>query len=221
MNALDLAVLAVVAVSAVFAFARGLTRETLSIVAWGGASLITVYGFNYAYGIVLRFIATPMLAELAAGAGLFLSSLIVLTIMTGSVAHLVQKSALSPIDRTLGLIFGLARGAVLVCLAYLVVDISLPPIDRPGWLTTAATAPYLAQGADALRNLLPETLQVKSLAVVDEAQHALDHATEARRAMGALSNPAPAAPVQPGREPAPAYRPGEQHDLDRLIRNTR
>ena len=46
MNAVDLGVLAVIALSAVFAFARGFVREALSIVAWVGAALITLYGFN-------------------------------------------------------------------------------------------------------------------------------------------------------------------------------
>ena len=46
MNALDLAVIAVIVLSAVFAFARGFVREALSIVAWVGAAAITLYGFN-------------------------------------------------------------------------------------------------------------------------------------------------------------------------------
>src|SRR5262245_26113513 len=99
MNGLDLAVVAVLRLAAVFAFARGFVREALSIVAWIGAALITLYGFNYLYRIVIRFITTPLLAELTAAAGLFLVSLIVLTILTGYVARVVQSSALSPIDR--------------------------------------------------------------------------------------------------------------------------
>ena len=132
MNALDLAIIAVIALSAVFAFARGFVREALSIGAWIGAAAITLYGFNHTYGIVIRFVTTPLLADLIAGAGLFVISLIALTILTGYVARFVQSSALSPIDRTLGLIFGLARGVLLVSLAYLVIDISFPQNDRPG-----------------------------------------------------------------------------------------
>ena len=132
MNSFDLAVLGVIALSAVFAFARGFVRESLSIVAWVGAALITLSGFNQVYAIVAHFVTTPLLADLVAGAGLFVISLIVLTILTGFLARFVQSSALSPIDRTLGLIFGLARGAFLVSLAYLMVDIALPQHDRPG-----------------------------------------------------------------------------------------
>ena len=220
MNALDLAVLGVIALSAVFAFARGFVRETLSIVAWVGAALITLYGFNQVYGIVIRFVTTPLLADLVAGAGLSVISLIGLTILTGYLARFVHSTALSPIDRTLGLIFGLARGAALVSLAYLLLDISLPQNDRPGWVKQAKSEPFLAQGADLLRSVLPESLQVKSAAAADDAQRALERATDAEKAMRALSSPA--APLLPrsGQQQAPAYKPGDRRDMDRLIENT-
>jgi membrane protein required for colicin V production len=220
-NAVDLAVLVVIALSAVFAFARGFVREALSIVAWLGAALITLYGFTYVFAIVAHFVTTPLLADLIAGAGLFLTALIGLTILTGFLARFVHSSALSPIDRTLGLIFGVARGAFLVSLAYLVIDISLPPTDRPGWLQEAKSEPFLAQGADMLRGLLPESLQTKSASAIDDAQHALSQAKAAREAMGALSSPAAALPPRPAEAPAPAYKPADQRDLDRLINNAR
>ena len=50
MNPLDLAVIGIVALSAIFAFARGFVREALSIIAWVGAAAITLYGFNWVYG---------------------------------------------------------------------------------------------------------------------------------------------------------------------------
>jgi membrane protein required for colicin V production len=214
-NALDLVVLGVIALSAVFAFARGFVREALSIAAWAGAALITLYGFNQVYALAIRFVTTPLLADLAAGAGLFLLSLIILTILTGYAARFLQSTALSPIDRTLGLIFGLARGAFLVSLAYLALDISLPQNDRPVWINGAKSEPFLAQGASTLRGFLPESMQLKSAVAADDAQRALERAQDAQRAMRALSSPA--APAKSGQ--APAYKPGDRRDMDRLIEN--
>ncbi len=221
MNALDLAVVAVIGLSAVFAFARGFVREALSIVAWVGAALITLYGFNPVNAITARVVTAPLLAELVTGAGLFLISLIVLTIMTGSIARVVHSSALSPIDRTLGLVFGLARGAILVSLAYLLLDVSLPQSDRPSWINQAKSEPLLAQGADMLRGMLPESLQVKGAAAIDNAQRAVDQAKDAQRAMRALSSPGAPSPPKPGQEPVPSYKQGDRRDLDRLIENAR
>ena len=220
MNSFDLAVLGVIALSAVFAFARGFVREALSIVAWVGASLITLYGFNHIYGIVVRFVTTPLLADLVAGAGLFVICLIMLTILTGYVARFVHSSALSPIDRTLGLIFGLARGVFIVSLAYLVLDISLPQNDRPGWIKQAKSEPFLAQGADLLRTALPEQLQLKN-AAIDDAQRALERAKDAQKAMRALSSPVAPSPAKPGEDQAPNYKSGDRRDMNRLIENAR
>jgi membrane protein required for colicin V production len=218
-NPIDLAVIAVILLSALFAFARGFAREALSIVAWGGAALITLYGFRYVDGIVAKFVTTPLLADLIAGAGLFLVSLIGLTILTGSVARFVQWSALTPIDRTLGLIFGVARGVVLVSIAYFVVDITLPQTDRPAWLRDARSQPLLAQGADMLRGILPESLQVKSASAIDEAQRGFGETKAARDAIGALSSPAVPIPPKQQDIPAPSYKPADQRELNRLIDN--
>jgi membrane protein required for colicin V production len=128
---------------------------------------------------------------------------------------------LSPIDRTLGLIFGLARGLVLVSLAYLVVDVSLPQNDRPPWIREARSERFLAKGADLLRNALPESLQVKTAGATDDAHRALDRAQDAQRAMRALSTPVPPASAKAGQEPAPGYKTGDRRDMDRLIENTR
>jgi len=220
-NLFDLAVLVVIALSAIFAFARGFMREALSIAAWVGAALIAIYGFDSAYAFTARFVKTPLLADLIAGAGLFFVTLILLTIMTGYVARLVHWSALTPIDRTLGLIFGVVRGALLVSIAYFLIDLTLPPNDRPSWLRDARSQPLLAQGADMVRGVLPESMQLKSAAMMDDAQRSVSQAKAARDAMGALSTPAVPTPPKSQAEQAPSYKPTDQRDLNRLIDNAR
>jgi membrane protein required for colicin V production len=219
MNALDIGVIAVIALSALFAFARGFVREALSITAWAGAAAIAVYGFGRVNQLTLKFVTTPLLAELVTGAGLFLTSLIVLTILTGYAARFVRATAASPIDRTLGLIFGIARGAVLVSLAYLFLDLALPPNERPEWIKDARTTPYLSQGANFLKSLLPADWQLKASQTADSAQRSLDQAGEAQRAMRALENPTGPPPPASGQQ-QPDYNAGERHDLDRLIQNS-
>jgi len=219
MNALDIAIIAVVALSAIFAFARGFVREALSIVAWAGAALITLYCFNQVYEVTLRFVTTPLLADLIAGAGLFIASLIALTIVTGLVSRAVHMSSLSSIDRTLGLFFGLARGVVLVSLAYLVLDISVPPADRPGWIREAKSAPLLQEGADMLRRVLPAQFQAKSAAAIDSATRGIEQAKEADRAMRALSSPGFPLSTKPLQAPVPGYNQSDRRELERLIQN--
>jgi membrane protein required for colicin V production len=217
MNPLDLAVIGIVALSAIFAFARGFVREALSIIAWVGAGAITLYGFNWVYAQIEPRLHDRLLSQVATGFGLFVTSLILLTILTGLVLRTVRATGLSPIDRTLGFIFGLARGAFLVCLAYLLLVVSVQPNDWPVWIREAKSEPYLHEGADVLRSFLPESLKIKSAEAADGAAKALSPAVEAERAMRALTNPAPAAAPKPESAPAPSYRQGDQRGLDRLI----
>lgn len=231
MNPLDLGVIAVVILSAIFAFARGFVREALSIVAWVGAAYIALRGFGPVYDIVEPVVHNPLLSQLIAGLGTFLVALIVLTIVTSILARYVRASALSPIDRTLGFIFGLARGLFVCCLAFLLLDASVQPNDRPPWIRDAKSAPYLHQGAELLRGFLPEQLKLRSANAAEDTLRNLDAETLARLARGALANPtpapaeapAPAASNKPEQQPqpnpatVPNYRTGDRRDLDRLI----
>jgi membrane protein required for colicin V production len=227
MNWLDIAVVAIIVLSALFAFARGFVREAFSVAAWIGAAAITLYGFGWAYDRVEPHIHNPLLSQVIAGFGLFVVSLVVLTMVTGVLARMVSFNAFSPIDRTLGFVFGLARGVFLVCLAYLLVAMALPPSDWPPWLRDAKSGPYLSEGADLLRGLLPESLKFKS---ADLTPPPTDPAVEAGRAMRALATPNPPAPAKPEATTsetataetarpgtAPHYREQSRRDLDRLI----
>lgn len=218
MNPLDIGVIAVIALSAVFAFARGFVREALSIVAWVTAGAVTYYGFNVVLALVDPMVHNPLLSKLIAGFGLFIGALILMTIVTGIIARSVRSSALSPIDRTLGFIFGLFRGALIVSLAYLLLDVSLTPSDRPGWIREAKSTPYLQQGADLLKAVLPESLKSKSADAADQAIKTVSPAIEADKALRALTNPTPpAAPAPAPDNPVPAYKPSDRQQLDRLI----
>jgi membrane protein required for colicin V production len=226
MNWLDLGVIGIIVLSAVFAFARGFVREALSIVAWVGAAAITLYGFNWAFAQVDPHIKNPLLSQLVAGLGLFVASLVVLTILTGFLARMVHASGLTPIDRTLGFIFGLARGAFLVCLAYLLLDMSVQPNDRPVWIRDAKSGPYLHEGADVLKGFLPESIKIKS---ADDAIKAFappveakpTAADEAESAKRALAKPSPVASPKPETAPLPSYPQRERQQLDRVIQNQR
>jgi hypothetical protein len=102
-----------------------------------------------------------------------------------------------------------------------VVDVSLPPNDRPPWIKGAKSERFLAKGADLLRTALPDSLQVKSAGIADDTHRALERAKEAQKAMGALSSPATPSTAKTGDVAAPSYKPGDRSDMDRLIKNTR
>ncbi len=153
MNTIDIIVIAVVAISAVIAFLRGFVREMLTIGSWLGAALVTLYGFPLLQPKFETWISSKLAADIAGGIGLFLVSLIVFSIISHMIARLVRGSALTAVDRSLGLLFGLVRGAILVSLAYMLIF----ALD-PNLLRGARTTPMMARGAEILRNLAPKEL---------------------------------------------------------------
>jgi membrane protein required for colicin V production len=218
MNALDIGVIAVILLSGLFAFARGFVKEVLSVAAWVGAGFAALYALPYATPIAERFLPRGAVAEAGAGLAVFLVALVVLSILTSAISRRVKDSALSAVDRTLGLIFGLVRGVVLVCLAYIALSWVWPadkPQPQPQWIAGARTLPLLANGAERLRQLLPAQYREKAQATVSETRRAAEQLKEAASAMGALSRPH--APATPGRDRAPVYTPDDQRGLNRLI----
>jgi membrane protein required for colicin V production len=153
MNTVDIIVIAVVALSALIAFLRGFVREVLTIGSWLGASLVTLYGFPLLQGKFEQWISSKMAADIVCGISLFLVSLIVFSILSHMIAGFVRGSALTAVDRSLGLLFGLLRGAILVSLAYMLIF----ALD-PNMLRGARTTPMMARGAEILRDLAPSEL---------------------------------------------------------------
>ena len=153
MNTVDIIVIAVVALSALIAFLRGFVREVLTIGSWLGASLVTLYGFPLLQGKFEQWISSKMAADIVCGISLFLVSLIVFSIISHMIAGFVRGSALTAVDRSLGLLFGLVRGAILVSLAYMLIF----ALD-PNMLRGARTTPMMARGAEILRDLAPSEL---------------------------------------------------------------
>jgi membrane protein required for colicin V production len=220
MNALDIIVLAVIALSALFAFARGFVKEALSIAAWVGAALVALYGLPHARPFAKQFISSPMLADVAAGAALFIVSLIILSIITSMIAGTVKNSALSAVDRALGLVFGIVRGVLLVCVGFIALSWAIRGSDEPTWMRDARTRPFLASGAEFLKSFIPAETRERGAAAAADAQKTVEQAQEAEKLMRALSTPTPAA-AQPGAKPAPTastgYKSQERKQMDQLF----
>ncbi len=207
---LDIGVLAVLLLSALLALMRGFVHEVLSFSAWVGAAVITIYAFPYAQPTARELIDIPVLADIVTGVAVFLVSLVLLTLFAKLLAELVQGSRLSAIDRLLGLLFGLARGAALVCLAWLIFAWLVPKEQRPDWIQSARTLPYLEQGATWLQDLLPSSF----LSSLGEAAQ--------RNVEGVMSGEGSAPATQPNVAPAggsqePAYDESTRDSLQDAI----
>jgi membrane protein required for colicin V production len=214
MNGLDIVVVAVILLSALFGFTRGLVKEALSIAAWVGAGFAAAYGF--AYVIPHRLVPKGPVAAFIAVGVLFLVTLVVLSFLASMMSSRVRQSTLSTLDRTLGLVFGLLRGVLLACLGYIALDWAIPAGgDRPAWIEEARTRTLLENGADRLRALVPRAYRDKAVTAISDSKLTAEQIKEATGAIRALSTPR--APATSGRENGSTYSPDDRHELDRLI----
>jgi membrane protein required for colicin V production len=154
----DLVVVAIVLLSGLFAFFRGFVHESLSMLGWVGAGVTALYGYPVARPYVRELIPSQLIADLATGIGLFLIAFLIFSFISGRIAKAVQNSGLDSLDSTLGFVFGLVRGGLVVCIAYIALSWLMPPSQQPMWVQTARTRPVLQEGAYLLKAAMPDTL---------------------------------------------------------------
>ena len=137
-------------------FLRGMVREVFGLAAWIGAAFAATWFFSQFQGIARRAIANPDVADPVAFGGIFLVVLIALSLIARLLGGAARKSTLGGLDRTLGLAYGLARGAVLTVAAYLIAG-AIEPVDQwPDQVLEARTLPLIYNGAARVAERLPE-----------------------------------------------------------------
>lgn len=225
-NVVDIGVAAVLLISAIFAYARGFVHEVLAVGGWIGAILVTIYSFPYVQPYARQVIAIELAADLAAGTIVFVVTLVVLSLLTRAISKRVQASTLNALDRSLGFLFGLARGALVVCAAYLGLEFVMPKAEQPEWVRNARSMQLIEPGARALTALIPEQAarRVDNAAsdagrrASDAAQRAVRGAVakESNKLVEGLLSPTPKAEA-PATGGDTGYADRSREQLERLI----
>lgn len=186
MNWVDLVVLGVILISGFLAFARGLVREALGLSAWLIAGLVAYKLEPLVQPWARMQVKDTALADTLAFIGVFVIVLIMLSLLAGAIAGAVRGSVLGGLDRTLGLVFGLLRGAALVCVAYILVGLAIPVDQWPAPIMEARALPFVYQGAAWASDHMPPgfrpTVAVPPGRVTTSAE--LLHANPVGRALG-------------------------------------
>lgn len=212
----DLVILVVVLLSALLAFARGFVRELLTIVSWIGAAVVALFTFDRLRPYVAEYVTDdPTLSGTIAGAAIFIVALIVFSIVSHLIAGGVRRSSISAVDRSLGFLFGVARGAVLVCLGFLLLQFLYEGEDGgqlPGWAQGGKLLPWVERGAAYLQQLVPDS-------AIDET---LQQAGDGLDGLRGAVLPLPAGPPAPGNQTAAepgetGYTADQREDMIRAI----
>ncbi len=159
---LDGILIIIMLISAILAMIRGFSREVLSIVSWLAAAFAAASFFQLLAPTVSELIpsiaSNPLVAQAIAAACIFLVVLIIVSYLTMLLADFIIDSRIGVLDRTLGFIFGAARGALLVIIT-LMGFLWLANDNEPEWVANAKSRPMLESIGTGIRDALPENLE--------------------------------------------------------------
>ncbi len=153
---LDVILLLVMLISGLLAMVRGFMREILSIAAWIIAALVTLYAYPRILPLASEYVSSKMVATGISVAGVFLLTLLVVSVITVRISDLVLDSRIGALDRTLGFLFGLGRGLIIVVVAFLFFAWLVPDRSQPEWVRGAKSRVVLQSTGQWLVSLLPE-----------------------------------------------------------------
>ena len=215
-NGLDLAAVIILLLSGALAFMRGFVHEVLSVAAWIGGILAVIYGVPQFRHLTSEFIPNDLIADIITGVVIFLIVLVILSILTKMLSKSIQASALNNLDRSLGFVFGLLRGAVILAAALLILDWIVDTGERPSWVQSAKTLPVIEGAADFMRNLAPESFKAAEDTAKEASETARD-AMELKETFDKLTQPPPGSDPDAPKSPDGAYEDSERSGMDRLF----
>lgn len=156
---IDIVVLALIALSAILSLFRGFIKEALALVTWLAAFWIAATFYEIFAQWLSQWISVPSVQKITAFVFLFVVVLLLGALINYLAGRLVVKTGLTGTDRMLGVVFGLARGAVIV--AILVLMAGLTPMPQDPWWQESQFLAYFENLALWMRDFLPADIAQK------------------------------------------------------------
>ena len=225
MAGFDYAIIAVLLISASLSLLRGFTKEVLSISGW----IVSGYAAIF-FGPLLKPLLAPHIdIEWAVTGGAMLIVFLIVLIATaigGSfIAGSIKGTGLGPLDRTLGVGFGVLRGLFIICMFYFGISAVIPEEDHPAFIADAKLRPMVQTGTKAFVAIVP--LDRLPLNVANIGQTISEKGTQALQEAGeeALRDAVQQELQNLGEEVEDSdldtgYKQLERDQMERLIRNT-
>ncbi len=153
MGMVDYAIIGVVLVSTLISLVRGFIKEVLSLLTWVAAFAIALGFSQPASAFIPKAVDIPSARVALAFLSLFVLVLIVGGIINWAISTLVNKTGLSGTDRSVGMVFGLARGVFIIAILILLAQLTAMP--KESWWQSSILLPQFQIVADWIRALLP------------------------------------------------------------------
>lgn len=159
MSWVDLIIIAIIVISALISLVRGFVKESISLASWLFAGFIALTYFTPLADLLEPYIESPTIRTGSSFAILFVSSLIIGAIINFMASQLVSKTGLSGTDKSLGVVFGAARGALIVVILALLAE--LTPMPSEPWWQESTMIEYFVTMANWIKDVLPKDIAGK------------------------------------------------------------
>lgn len=113
MNWIDIIILCVIGLSALVSLLRGFVKEALSLISWICACFVASQ-FYYHIADYLTYFDNGYIRNIIAVIVLFITTMIVCSVVRYIICEIIHHAGLSTIDRILGTVFGVLRGILIV-----------------------------------------------------------------------------------------------------------
>jgi len=153
---IDVVILALIALSAILSLFRGFVREAVALATWLIALWVAMAFYEDLATILSQWISVPSAQKITAFAVLFVCVLLLGAIVNYLAGRIVDKTGLTGTDKLLGIVFGVARGGVIV--AILVLLAGLTPLPQDPWWQDSQFLGYFQELATWLRSYLPNEI---------------------------------------------------------------
>jgi membrane protein required for colicin V production len=154
----DYAIIAILVVSAAISVLRGFLREALSLLGWVLAFWLALTFADDVSGLFTGYGAQPSMRHALAFVAILVATLVITAIVMYLVRLIVDKTEITGTDRALGIIFGIARGIVIV--AILVLFAGLTALPKDPWWKESVFLPHFQVLAVEIRTLLPPEVAI-------------------------------------------------------------
>ncbi|WP_054308752.1 CvpA family protein [Mesorhizobium sp. 1M-11] len=142
-------------ISAMLAMVRGFSREVLSIASWAAAAVAAYLFYKPVIPYVQPYIDNEKIAMGAAAGIVFIIALIIVSIITMKIADWIIDSRVGALDRTLGFLYGAARGILVVAVGLMFFN-WLAGDKAPNWVAESKSRPLLESIGKYIESVLPE-----------------------------------------------------------------
>lgn len=154
----DVIVLFITVFSGLLSLMRGFSREILSLITWLCSAIITILLYKVGLSVLSNFIHSKTVATILSIAIIFIIVFILLSYLSVKISQILARSFIGPLDKFLGLIYGVTRGVLIVSMIVFLISNMIEVNEKKSWLTRAKTYPLLNNLGQQIYSLVPSNL---------------------------------------------------------------